>query len=103
MEQIKKQIESLQLTISQQIAGDYDQLVLNRGLVIDYEQGQLDNARRVRDENQKQVGMGNDTLVDYFDALNAYVQIVSAYYTAVGAYRSSVAQINADCAREVLP
>lgn len=102
-EQTQKQLASLELATRQEIAGIYDQLVLNRRLVIDYEAGQLANARKVRDEQQKLVGMGSTDLLDYFDAVGAYAAAVSAYYDAVGEYRRNVARLNAACAQEVLP
>jgi cobalt-zinc-cadmium efflux system outer membrane protein len=102
-EQIRKQIASLELATRQEIAGIYDQLNLNRGLIHDYESRQLANARKVRDEQQKLVGMGSTALLDYFDAVGAYTAAVSAYYDAVGEYRRNVARLNAACAQEVLP
>lgn len=102
-EQTRKQIAALELATRQEIAGIYDQLNLNRGLIIDYEARQLENARKVRDEQQKLVGMGSTALLDYFDAVGAYAAAVSAYYDAVGEYRRNVARLNAACAQEVLP
>lgn len=102
-EQVKKQLAALELSTRQEIAGIYDQLLLNRGLIIDYETRQLANARRVRDEQQKLVGMGSSALLDYFDAVNAYSAAVSAYYDAVGEYRRNVARLDAACAKEVMP
>jgi cobalt-zinc-cadmium efflux system outer membrane protein len=102
-EQVQKQIASLELADSQEIAGIYDQLTLNRGLIVEYEARQLPNARKVRDEQQKLVGMGSNSLLDYFDAIGAYATAVSAYYDAVGEYRRGVARLDAACAAEVLP
>ena len=101
--QIQKQIASLELATRQEIAGIYDQLNLDRGLISEYESRQLGNARRVRDEQQKLVGMGSNALLDYFDAVAAYAAAVSAYYDVVGGYRRDVARLNAACAQEVLP
>ena len=102
-EQIQKQIASLELATRQEIAGIYDQLLLNRGLIVEYETRQLANAHKVRDEQQKLVGMGSTALLDYFDAVGAYSAAVSAYYDAVGEYRRNAARLNAACAQEVLP
>jgi len=102
-EQLRKQIASLELATRQEIAGVYDQLVLTRRLILDYESRQLANARKVRDEQQRLVGMGSTDLLDYFDAVGAYTSAVSAYYDAVGEYRRNVARLDASCAREVLP
>ncbi len=102
-EQVQKQIAALELATRQEIAGIYDQLSLNRALIIDYETRQLGNARKVRDEQQKLVGMGSSALLDYFDAVNAYAAAVSAYYDTVGDYRRNVARLNAACASEVMP
>lgn len=102
-EQVAKQIASLELATRQEIAGTYDQLSLNRGLIVEYEGRQLANARKVRDEQQKQVGMGNAALLDYFDAVGAYTSAVSAYYDVVAEYRRDAARLNAACGKDVLP
>lgn len=102
-EQLRKQADALELSTRQEIAGIYDRLILNRRLIIDYETWQLASARKVRDEQQKLVGMGSTALLDYFDAVGAYTAAISAYYDAVGEYRRDVARLNAACAEEMLP
>ena len=102
-DQLQKQIASLEHAISQEVAGDNDQLVLNRRLILDYEESQLTNARKVRDEEQRLVGMGSNDLLSYFDAVAAYSGTFSSYYDAVGEYRRDVARLNAACGMDVLP
>ena len=102
-EQIQKQITSLEISMRQEIAGISEQLELNRGSIVKYESSQLANARKVLDEQQKQVGMGSNSLLEYFDAVDAYEEAVSSYYDAVGDYRRNVARLSAACAQDVLP
>ncbi|HEX4048651.1 MAG TPA: TolC family protein [Elusimicrobiota bacterium] len=102
-EQTRRQLASVELATRQEVAGIYDQLNLDRGLIFEYESKQLANARKVRDEQQKLVGMGSNALLDYFDAVSAYSAAVSAYYDVVGDYRRDAARLDAACAQEVLP
>jgi cobalt-zinc-cadmium efflux system outer membrane protein len=101
--QLRKQIASLELSIAQEIEAIDREMALNRRLILDFENQQLANARKVRDEQQRLVGMGSNSLLDYFDAVGAYVSVVSAYYEAVGEYRREAARLSAACAKEVMP
>ena len=93
--QADKQIQSLVLSIRQEISSDYEQLKLNNGLIRDYEESQLANARKVRDAQQTLFGTGGSALLDYFDAVNAYQSTLSAYYDVVAEYRRGMARLTA--------
>lgn len=101
--QTQKQIEALQLSISQEIGDELAQLEINRDLIAEYESKQIRNARMIRDEQQKLFGTGNMVLLDYFDAMEAYNGVLSAYYNTVGSYRKGLAQINASVGKDVIP
>jgi cobalt-zinc-cadmium efflux system outer membrane protein len=100
--QADKQTESLTLSIRQEITSDCDQLKLNEGLIRDYEENQLANARHVRDSQQTLFGTGGSALLDYFDAVNAYQSTLSSYYDVVAEYRRGLARINAAVGKDVL-
>lgn len=101
--QTDKQMQSLLLSIQQEIAADYDQLRLNDGLIRDYEESQLANARKVRDSQQTLFGTGGSALLDYFDAVNAYQGTVSAYYDVVAEYRRGIARLSAATGKDMVP
>ena len=100
--QTEKQIQSLILNIHQEIYSDYEQLKLNESLIRDYEDTQLDNARRVRDSQQTLFGSGGSALLDYFDAVSAYQTSLSSYYDVVAEYRRGLARINAAVGKDIL-
>ena len=102
-DQTRHQIEAKSLAIRQEIEGLYDQLVLGKSLIEDYEGKQLKRARDVRDAQQRQFGTGNSALLDYLDALSAYQGSVSAYYDAVADYRRNLARLNASLGKEWQP
>lgn len=102
LNQAEAQIQALTLSIRQEIGADYEQLKLNDGLIHDYEETQLDNARKVRDSQQTIFGTGGSGLLDYFDAVNAYQGTLSAYYDVVAEYRRGLARLNAAIGKDSL-
>jgi cobalt-zinc-cadmium efflux system outer membrane protein len=100
--QTEKQVDSLVLSIRQELATDVEQLRLNESLIRDYEDRQLENARKVRDSQQTLFGTGGSALLDYFDAVNAYQATVSAYYDVVTEYRRGLARLNAALGKDIL-
>jgi cobalt-zinc-cadmium efflux system outer membrane protein len=100
--QADKQIQSLVLSIRQEIASDYEQFLLNESLIKDYESTQLKRAREVRDSQQTLFGTGGSALLDYFDAVNAYQTSLSSYYDIVAEYRRGLARLNAAAGKDVL-
>jgi cobalt-zinc-cadmium efflux system outer membrane protein len=102
-DQAEKQIESLKLNIQQQLGDELAQLAIDQDLIKQYEATQINNARRVRDEQQKLFGTGNMDLLDYFDAMEAYNGVLSSYYATVGSYRNDLAQIDATVGKEMNP
>jgi outer membrane protein TolC len=102
-EQTQKQIESLDLSIRQGIGDELAQLKIDHDLIMDFEGKQINNARKVRDEQQKLFGTGNMDLLDYFDAMEAYNSVLISYYTTVGSYRNDLAMIDASVGKDILP
>ena len=102
-EQTQKQIESLDLSIRQGIGDELAQLKIDHDLIMEYEAKQINNARRVRDEQQKLFGTGNMDLLDYFDAMEAYNGVLISYYNTVGSYRNDLAMIDASVGKDILP
>lgn len=100
--QSEKQAQSLELSIRQEISSDYAQLKLNEGLIHDYEESQLANARKIRDSQQTLFGTGGSALLDYFDAVNAYQTTLSSYYDVVAEYRRGLARLSAAVGKDVL-
>ena len=101
--QTDKQMESLLLSIRQEIAADYERLRLNGGLIRDYEESQLANARKVRDSQQTLFGTGGSALLDYFDAVNAYQGTLSSYYDVVAEYRRGLSRLSAAIGKDFNP
>lgn len=102
-EQAQKQVESLNLSIRQEIGDELAQLKIDHDLIVEYETTQINNARKVRDEQQKLFGTGNMVLLDYFDAMEAYNGILSSYYDTVGSYRNDLAMIDASVGKDIMP
>jgi outer membrane protein TolC len=102
-EQTQKQIESLDLSIRQGIGDELAQLKIDHDLIMEYEATQINNARKVRDEQQKLFGTGNMDLLDYFDAMEAYNSVLFSYYNTVGSYRNDLAMIDASVGKDILP
>jgi len=100
--QTEKQTAALILSIQQEIDSDLRQLNLNREFIEEYEEGQLESARKVRDSQQTLFGTGGSAILDYFDAINAYQGTLSSYYDGIGEYRRSVARLNAAVGKDVL-
>ncbi len=102
-EQAQKQVESLVLSIRQQIGDELAQFKIDHDLILEYESRQIDQARKVRDEQQKLFGTGNMDLLDYFDAMEAYNGVLLSYYGTVGSYRNDLAMLNASVGKDILP
>ena len=102
-QQAQKQMESLNLSIRQEIGDELAQLKIDHDLIVEYETKQINNARKVRDEQQKLFGTGNMDLLDYFDAMEAYNGVLSSYYDTVGSYRNDLAMIDASVGKDILP
>jgi outer membrane protein, heavy metal efflux system len=102
-EQAQKQAESLDLSIRQEIGDELAQLKIDHDLIVEYESKQINNARKVRDEQQKLFGTGNMVLLDYFDAMEAYNGVLISYYNTVGSYRNDLAMIDASVGKDILP
>lgn len=102
-EQAKKQAEALNLSIRQEIGDELEQMKIDHDLIQEYEGKQIDNARKVRDEQQKLFGTGNMVLLDYFDAMEAYNSVLIAYYNTVGSYRNDLAMLNASVGKDIFP
>lgn len=99
--QAEKQIAALELLIHQEIDSSFDQLKLNRHLIAEYEEKQLEAARVVRNSQQTQFGTGNAALLDYFDAIGAYYTTLSSYYDAVGECRRNVSRLQSSVGKDV--
>ncbi len=102
-EQAQKQVDSLVLSIRQQIGDELAQFKIDHDLILEYESKQIDQARKVRDEQQKLFGTGNMDLLDYFDAMEAYNGVLLSYYGTVGSYRNDLAMLKASVGKDVLP
>jgi outer membrane protein, heavy metal efflux system len=102
-QQAQKQVESLNLSIRQEIGDELAQLKIDHELIEEYETTQIRNARKVRDEQQKLFGTGNMNLLDYFDAMEAYNTVLFSYYATVGSYRNDLAMIDASVGKDILP
>jgi cobalt-zinc-cadmium efflux system outer membrane protein len=94
-DQTEKQVASKNLFVRQEIDGLMDQLEIGEELIDSYESKQLNQARNVRDSQQKLFGTGANALLDYFDALTAYQGTFSSYYDAVADYRRNLSRLNA--------
>jgi len=101
--QAQKQVESLQLSIRQEIGDEMERLKVDLNLIVDYENSQIKNARQVRDSQQTLFGTGYIALLDYFDAMEAYDSVLSSYYDTLGDYRKTAAELNASVGTEVMP
>jgi cobalt-zinc-cadmium efflux system outer membrane protein len=101
--QTQKEVESLTLSIRQEIGDELERLKIDHDLILDYESSQIKNARQVRDSQQTLFGTGYIALLDYFDAMEAYDGVLSSYYDTLGDYRKTAAQLNASVGEEVMP
>jgi cobalt-zinc-cadmium efflux system outer membrane protein len=101
--QAQKEVESLELSIRQEIGDELERLKIDHDLIVDYESSQIKNAREVRDSQQTLFGTGYIALLDYFDAMEAYDGVLSSYYDTLGDYRKTVAELNASVGKEVMP
>ncbi len=103
IKQTEKLKEAKELAIRQEVAGLYDQLLLGRSLIEEYESKQLKRARDVRDAQQRQFGTGNSALLDYLDAISAYQGAVSSYYDTLAEYRKNLARLSAAIGKDLNP
>ena len=102
--QTDKQMESLLLSIRQEIAADYEQLRLNGGLIRDYEESQLANARKVRDSQQTLSRNRRQCASGLFRCGEIVIrELFLPYYDVVAEYRRGLSRLSAAIGKDFNP